>query len=137
MLGLAKGSVAGFAEGRARPKSNERLAACGVRAVVQCLKGSAAMPESLNEALDRGRFFRRSYLPSLRSKKWLTSHFVRLKLSRLCEYVDRIDGTDIEHPQRDPTIGSAIADLHRSSRVLKEFALALEGKLTALERSVQ
>ena len=87
------------------------------------------MPESLNEALDRGRFFRRSYLPSLRSKKWLTSHFVRLKLARLCEYVDRIDGTDIEHLQRDPTIGSAIADLNRSSRVLKEFALALEGKL--------
>lgn len=91
------------------------------------------MPDEL-EVLDRGRYFRQSYLPSLRSKKWLTSYFVRLKLARLLDYVGRVDGTDIEHLQRDPTIGSAIADLHRASWVLKEFALALEGKLSDREQ---
>jgi hypothetical protein len=46
--------------------------------------------------VERQRYFRRSYLPALQSKKWTTPTFVRRRVVALLEYLGRMDGADIE-----------------------------------------
>ena len=74
---------------------------------------------------DGFRYERQEYLPSLRSRYWLTALRIRAKVLGFRDYVGRINKADVEYLQRDPNINEAIADLHALSREAKELAWKL------------